>query len=98
LQVHSGKPFDADDAEHMQWIYSEVCSSVMTYNLDSIILFLSNLRFIPIQALKRAELFGISGVTYSLTQVCVLFSVYSPGLRCNFISSLSIPEFNTSLL
>uniref|UniRef100_A0ACD5VQB1 Uncharacterized protein n=2 Tax=Avena sativa TaxID=4498 RepID=A0ACD5VQB1_AVESA len=41
-EVHSGKPFDADDAEHMQWIYSE--------------------------ALKRAELFGISGVTYSLTQ------------------------------
>ncbi|RLM91693.1 hypothetical protein C2845_PM08G09630 [Panicum miliaceum] len=41
-EVHPGKPFDADDAEHMQWIYSE--------------------------ALKRAELFGISGVTYSLTQ------------------------------
>ncbi|KAI5006706.1 hypothetical protein ZWY2020_033949 [Hordeum vulgare] len=41
-EVHSGKPFDADDTEHMQWIYSE--------------------------ALKRAELFGISGVTYSLTQ------------------------------
>ncbi|XP_006644044.2 NEDD8-activating enzyme E1 catalytic subunit [Oryza brachyantha] len=41
-EVHPGKPFDADDAEHMQWIYSE--------------------------ALKRAELFGISGVTYSFTQ------------------------------
>lgn len=41
-EVHPGKPFDGDDAEHMQWIYSE--------------------------ALKRAELFGISGVTYSLTQ------------------------------
>lgn len=41
-EVHPGKPFDADDAEHMQWIYSE--------------------------ALKRAELFGISGVTYLLTQ------------------------------
>ncbi|KAG2587942.1 hypothetical protein PVAP13_5NG185000 [Panicum virgatum] len=41
-EIHPGKPFDADDAEHMQWIYSE--------------------------ALKRAELFGISGVTYSLTQ------------------------------
>jgi len=45
-EIHPGKPFDADDAEHMQWIYSE--------------------------ALKRAELFGISGVTYSLTQVCFL--------------------------
>ncbi|XP_077218119.1 NEDD8-activating enzyme E1 catalytic subunit-like isoform X2 [Tasmannia lanceolata] len=41
-EVHSGKTFDADDPEHMQWVYSE--------------------------ALKRAELFGISGVTYSLTQ------------------------------
>ncbi|XP_072984877.1 NEDD8-activating enzyme E1 catalytic subunit [Typha latifolia] len=41
-EVHSGKPFDADDPEHMQWVYSE--------------------------ALKRAELFGITGVTYSLTQ------------------------------
>ncbi|KAG8045189.1 hypothetical protein GUJ93_ZPchr0008g11659 [Zizania palustris] len=41
-EVHPGKPFDADDADHMQWIYSE--------------------------ALKRAELFGISGVTYPFTQ------------------------------
>ncbi|KAK1294674.1 NEDD8-activating enzyme E1 catalytic subunit [Acorus calamus] len=41
-EVHNGKAFDADDPEHMQWIYAE--------------------------ALKRAELFGISGVTYSLTQ------------------------------
>ncbi|PIA30831.1 hypothetical protein AQUCO_05400140v1 [Aquilegia coerulea] len=43
FQVHSGKSFDADDPEHMQWVYSE--------------------------AVKRAELFGIPGVTYSLTQV-----------------------------
>ncbi|XP_074572703.1 NEDD8-activating enzyme E1 catalytic subunit-like [Curcuma longa] len=42
-EVHHGKSFDADDPEHMQWIYLE--------------------------ALKRAELFGITGVTYSLTQV-----------------------------
>ncbi|KAI3871545.1 hypothetical protein MKW92_008667 [Papaver armeniacum] len=41
-EVNSGKAFDADDPEHMQWIYSE--------------------------ATKRAELFGIPGVTYSLTQ------------------------------
>ncbi|PIA30832.1 hypothetical protein AQUCO_05400140v1 [Aquilegia coerulea] len=41
-EVHSGKSFDADDPEHMQWVYSE--------------------------AVKRAELFGIPGVTYSLTQ------------------------------
>ncbi|CAA7388718.1 unnamed protein product [Spirodela intermedia] len=41
-EVHRGKTFDADNPEHMQWIYSE--------------------------ALKRAELFGITGVTYSLTQ------------------------------
>lgn len=41
-EVHSGKIFDPDDPEHMQWVYSE--------------------------ALKRAELFGITGVTYSLTQ------------------------------
>lgn len=41
-EVHSGKTFDPDDPEHMQWVYSE--------------------------ALKRAELFGINGVTYSLTQ------------------------------
>ncbi|KAJ0035404.1 hypothetical protein Pint_24887 [Pistacia integerrima] len=41
-EVHSGKAFDADDPEHMKWVYSE--------------------------AVKRAELFGIPGVTYSLTQ------------------------------
>ncbi|KMZ70001.1 NEDD8-activating enzyme E1 catalytic subunit [Zostera marina] len=41
-EVHKDKSFDADDPEHMQWIYSE--------------------------AFKRAELFGIAGVTYSLTQ------------------------------
>ncbi|KAG1331757.1 NEDD8-activating enzyme E1 catalytic subunit [Cocos nucifera] len=41
-EAHNGKAFDADDPEHMQWVYSE--------------------------ALKRAELFGITGVTYSLTQ------------------------------
>jgi len=41
-EVHSGKTFDPDDPEHMQWVYSE--------------------------ALKRAELFGINGVNYSLTQ------------------------------
>ncbi|KAK9161250.1 hypothetical protein Syun_007591 [Stephania yunnanensis] len=41
-EVHGGKPFDADDPEHMQWVYSE--------------------------AAKRAELFGIPGVTYSFTQ------------------------------
>ncbi|XAR57232.1 hypothetical protein NMG60_11025294 [Bertholletia excelsa] len=41
-EVHSGKTFDPDNPEHMQWIYSE--------------------------AVKRAELFGIPGVTYSLTQ------------------------------
>lgn len=41
-EVHGGKAFDADDPEHMQWVYSE--------------------------AVKRAELFGITGVTYSLTQ------------------------------
>ncbi|XP_057477111.1 NEDD8-activating enzyme E1 catalytic subunit-like [Actinidia eriantha] len=41
-EVHSGKTFDPDNPEHMQWVYSE--------------------------AVKRAELFGIPGVTYSLTQ------------------------------
>ncbi|CAN6452864.1 unnamed protein product [Victoria cruziana] len=41
-EEHNGKPFDADNPEHMQWVY--------------------------LQALKRAELFGISGVTYSFTQ------------------------------
>uniref|UniRef100_A0A5B7AB55 NEDD8-activating enzyme E1 catalytic subunit n=1 Tax=Davidia involucrata TaxID=16924 RepID=A0A5B7AB55_DAVIN len=41
-EVHSGKSFDPDNPEHMQWVYSE--------------------------AVKRAELFGILGVTYSLTQ------------------------------
>lgn len=41
-EVHSGKAFDPDDPEHMQWVYT--------------------------QAVKRAELFGIGGVTYSLTQ------------------------------
>lgn len=24
LQVHSGKAFDADDPEHMKWVYAEV--------------------------------------------------------------------------
>lgn len=24
MQVHSGKTFDPDDPEHMQWVYSEV--------------------------------------------------------------------------
>jgi hypothetical protein len=33
----------------------------------------NHLTYILIQALKRAELFGISGVTYSLTQVCFFF-------------------------
>ena len=32
----------------------------------------NHLTYVLIQALKRAELFGISGVTYSLTQVCFL--------------------------
>ncbi|KAL7177697.1 hypothetical protein ACSBR2_030960 [Camellia fascicularis] len=41
-EVHSGKTFDPDIPEHMQWVYSE--------------------------AIKRAELFGIPRVTYSLTQ------------------------------
>ncbi|KAF8401652.1 hypothetical protein HHK36_012598 [Tetracentron sinense] len=41
-EVHSGKAFDPDDSEHMQWVYAE--------------------------AVKRADLFGIPGVTYSLTQ------------------------------
>ncbi|GAB4851129.1 NEDD8-activating enzyme E1 catalytic subunit [Ancistrocladus abbreviatus] len=41
-EVHSGKAFDPDNPEHMQWVYSE--------------------------AVKRAEFFGIPGVTYSLTQ------------------------------
>ncbi|KVI11251.1 NEDD8-activating enzyme E1 catalytic subunit isoform X1 [Cynara cardunculus var. scolymus] len=41
-EVHSGKSFDPDNPEHMQWVYLE--------------------------AAKRAELFGIPGVTYSLTQ------------------------------
>lgn len=41
-EVHSGKNFDPDDPEDMQWVYKE--------------------------ALKRADLFGIPGVTYSLTQ------------------------------
>nr|GEU53573.1 NEDD8-activating enzyme E1 catalytic subunit [Tanacetum cinerariifolium] len=41
-EVHSGKSFDPDNPEHMQWVYLE--------------------------AAKRAELFGIQGVTYSLTQ------------------------------
>ncbi|XP_057830693.2 NEDD8-activating enzyme E1 catalytic subunit isoform X2 [Cryptomeria japonica] len=41
-QEHHGKPFDEDNPEHIQWIYS--------------------------QALERADTFGITGVTYSLTQ------------------------------
>ncbi|XP_027116224.1 NEDD8-activating enzyme E1 catalytic subunit isoform X1 [Coffea arabica] len=41
-EVHSGKSFDPDNLDHMQWVYTE--------------------------AAKRAELFGIQGVTYSLTQ------------------------------
>ncbi|WCJ23689.1 NEDD8-activating enzyme E1 catalytic subunit [Euphorbia peplus] len=41
-EVHSGKSFDPDEPEHMNWVYKE--------------------------AVKRAELFGIQGVTYSLTQ------------------------------
>lgn len=41
-EVHSGKAFDPDNPDHMQWVYNE--------------------------ALKRAELFGIPGVTYSFTQ------------------------------
>ncbi|RAL38453.1 unnamed protein product [Cuscuta campestris] len=41
-EIHSGKSFDADNPEHMQWVYSE--------------------------AVKRADLFGIPGVTYSFTQ------------------------------
>ncbi|KAL8047867.1 hypothetical protein ABFX02_07G027900 [Erythranthe guttata] len=41
-EVHSGKSFDPDSPEDMQWVYLE--------------------------AVKRAELFGIPGVTYSLTQ------------------------------
>ncbi|KAD3067536.1 hypothetical protein E3N88_35416 [Mikania micrantha] len=41
-EVHSGKSFDPDNPEHMQWVYLE--------------------------AAKRAQLFGIPGVTYSLTQ------------------------------
>ncbi|KAK1610124.1 hypothetical protein QYE76_033797 [Lolium multiflorum] len=49
----TGKPFDADDAEHMQWIYSEVCSTVMTCNLGSAILSQSNFPFTHVHALKR---------------------------------------------
>ncbi|KAJ4968962.1 hypothetical protein NE237_015663 [Protea cynaroides] len=41
-EVHGGNAFDADNPDHMQWIYTE--------------------------AVKRAELFGIPGVTYTLTQ------------------------------
>eukprot|EP00252_Welwitschia_mirabilis_P007903 TRINITY_DN19601_c0_g1_i1.p1 TRINITY_DN19601_c0_g1~~TRINITY_DN19601_c0_g1_i1.p1 ORF type:complete len:449 (-),score=100.11 TRINITY_DN19601_c0_g1_i1:482-1828(-) len=41
-EEHQGTSFDADNPEHMQWVYQ--------------------------QALKRAELFGINGVTYTLTQ------------------------------
>ncbi|KAL3505870.1 hypothetical protein ACH5RR_031252 [Cinchona calisaya] len=41
-EVHTGKSFDPDNPDHMQWVYSE--------------------------AVKRTELFGIQGVTYSLTQ------------------------------
>ncbi|KAL9661896.1 hypothetical protein QQ045_026724 [Rhodiola kirilowii] len=41
-EVHSGKAFDSDEPDHMNWVYSE--------------------------AVKRAELFGIPGVTYQLTQ------------------------------
>eukprot|EP00271_Cylindrocystis_brebissonii_P009693 TRINITY_DN2477_c0_g1_i1.p1 TRINITY_DN2477_c0_g1~~TRINITY_DN2477_c0_g1_i1.p1 ORF type:complete len:444 (-),score=58.52 TRINITY_DN2477_c0_g1_i1:452-1783(-) len=41
-QDRPGLQFDADNADHMTWVYE--------------------------QALKRAELFGISGVTHSLTQ------------------------------
>ncbi|XVE81548.1 hypothetical protein DITRI_Ditri15bG0073700 [Diplodiscus trichospermus] len=41
-EVHSGKAFDPDNADHMKWVYDE--------------------------AVKRAELFSILGVTYSLTQ------------------------------
>lgn len=41
-EAHGGKAFDADNPDHMQWVYRE--------------------------AVKRADLFGITGVTYSLTQ------------------------------
>jgi hypothetical protein len=57
----------------MQWIYSEVSilQCHVTYFISSLLV--NHLTYIHIQALKRAELFGIYGVTYSLTQVCFLF-------------------------
>jgi len=56
----------------MQWIYSEV--SMLQYHVVYFVSseLVNHLTYVLIQALKRAELFGISGVTYSLTQVCFL--------------------------
>lgn len=30
LQAHSGKSFDADNPEHMQWVYSEVSNHLLS--------------------------------------------------------------------
>jgi hypothetical protein len=65
----------------------------MSYNLFTCLLTMF-WHMLTVQALKRAEFFGISGVTYSLTQVC--FSVYWPIL--SYDSILISPIFSPSLL
>jgi hypothetical protein len=54
------------------FIQRYLCCKII-YIILSVVCLSNHLTCILIQALKRAELFGISGVTYSLTQVSFLF-------------------------